>query len=226
MAGLLDRSLLLPLPTGQIRTPLKNAFSGMSRPRNANPDMFVGIDGWVQNNSRPGVGDGHSTMTTGRSEATGLGTTSAVAFNWRYDKPADLPQVGRNLFFQTQMKGSPIDAISTDKGAVDFVWRNPTTIHRDELGPIPWGRVMFFVIVQKLAKSGGFVECWYEVDDWPNLDGSPEFRHANINTWQGANSHHTLGQYRTPTKGGLYRGYFNRFGRAATAERAIQLARG
>lgn len=216
----------LPIPAGNILKPLANlrtrtdniptnAFTGV-------PDPTGGGKLSVRNIAVKGVGDGHFTMGTGRS--LDLGSVSACAFRWLYDKPADLIQSGRNLFFQTQMKGSPVSAISTASGKLDFVWRNPTTMHRDPLGSIPWHHWMYFVIVTKIAKTGGYVECFYEVDGWPGL-GTPDHAHTNLNTYQGDIGHNTIGQYRDSGTGGTYTGYWDRFARAATAERALLLAR-
>lgn len=221
MALGLERSLHKPIQPGNITTPVPD-FTAMTD--NVPADTWQGVGGVLLNVARPGIGDGHFTMTTGRSDTTSLGDEFYCAIRARYDKPADLPQVGRNLYFQTQMKGSPQNALSTTLGkTLDFVWRNPTTMHRDPLGLIPWGHEMVAVIGVKLAKSGGFVECWYGVDG-VDVSGPPVHGHSNINSWQGDRAHNTIGGYRDPGKGGIYRLWIPGFGRAATPARALELA--
>lgn len=223
-----DFVLRQPLPLGRVTKPLP-AFVGMAKADERNPDRFFGVamDGehWIRNTSMKGVGDGHDTMTTGRR--LGLDSTYYIAGNWLYEKPADLAQVGRNLFFQTQKDGSPVDAISTESGHVVFVWRNPTTMHREPLGAIPWGTPMFFIVGQRLGRDG-FVKCWYSVGDWPDLGTDLVFEKVGINTWQTGShpeAHNTIGHYRDRLKGGTYVGHFSRFAGAATPERALTLAR-
>jgi hypothetical protein len=215
------------IPLGKILTPIPD-FTGMS-PNNAARDMFVGMmdplgsgKKVIVNKHLKAQPDTHATMSIGRLAAgMTLDATMYAAFDWCYLKPADLPQTGRNLFFQTQMFGSPVDAISTTSGRIVFVWRNPTSEHRDTLGAIPWGHRMHFVVGQKIAKSGGFVACWYAVDGDPDVDRAPLFSHVKLDTWQGAEANNTMGQYAEQTDARALIGNFLGFGRDTSPTGAL-----
>lgn len=221
----LERSLP-EIPMGQIVSPLKPCFTGMS-PNYPTKDMFVGERDTsgkprIRNTSRKNHGDGHDTMTTGRSLPKG--SVSTVAHDWLYETPADLLQVGRNLILQLQMSGSPIFAISTLNGRLTAVTRVAGVLKRFDLGPIPWGHYFYPVARCKLADSAGEVQIWLGVDDYPDVNAAPKVAQQG-DTWQGTTGHHTLGHYRDKSKGGVYVGFFSAFGRAADPLRAIELAR-
>ena len=176
----------------------------------------------IRNVNRSGQSDGHTTLGTGRSLEKG--STSYVAFDWLYQKPEDLQQTARNLVAQLQMDGSPIWAISTKDGEWQIVDRVGGKDTRTTLGPVPWGRWAYFVVGTRLADSDGFVNASWAVDDWPDLaQDERAFVHVG-DTWQGRTGHHTLGQYSAHSGEGAYTGYFSRFGRDATPEKAIDLA--
>ena len=210
----IERRLVLPIPQGNITKPLAE-FNGMTS--GVPVDTFTGFGDVVRNIARPKIGDGHFTMTTGRSLPNG--STSYCAFNWRYDV---LVQTGRNLVWQLQMSGSPILAISTLSGNWTAVDRVGGTQHRKTLGPIPWGRWAWFVCGVKLGDPG-WVRVWWSPDGMPDTSKPPALDRPG-KTWQGQTGHNTIGQYRDPNQGGVYTGLFSRFGRAATAERALELA--
>ena len=215
----LERSLPT-IPQGPILQPLKPCFTGISP--NPKGDMFTGVSGRVVNRNTYKVGDGHATMTTGRTLQKG--SVSYCAFDWRYETPADLIQTGRNLVWQLQMDGSPIIALSTLAGSWSVVDRVGGATHRKVLGPIPWGRSIYVVGGAYLADSGGWVNLWYAVDGWPDVSKPPLFSRSG-DTWQGRTGHHTIGQYSGHSKPGQYVGSFGHFGRAATPARAVELAR-
>ena len=175
----------------------------------------------VRNDHYSGLSNAHTTM--GSDDVLGLGSESACALMFAYDKPADLVQTGRNLFWQQQHADgtSPFHAISTLAGKLTWVYRDPTLLHRSTFGLIPWHHWMYLVMFNRAAKSGGFVEVWYAVDGWPDVNANPRFGKSNINTWQFDLGRNTIGQYAEHTKPGLYRGYWDRFGRAATPAAAI-----
>jgi hypothetical protein len=207
-----------PIPLGRILTPLPD-FRGMSP--NPKGDMFEGVNlgrPAVKNRNTYKVGDGHATMTTGRTLEKG--SVSYCAFDWRYD---ELIQTGRNLVWQLQMDGSPIFALSTLNGQWSAVDRVGGVMHRKVLGPVPFGHWAYFVAGVRLADFGGFVELWWGVDDWPDVTTAPVVRRDG-DTWQGRTGHHTIGQYSSHSKPGQYVGFFSRFGRDTTAQRAVELA--
>lgn len=212
------------IPTGGIHSPITEfrrmtdtagtGFTGVLDPLGSGTIV-------VRNTNPSGLSDAHVTMGTTRDLP--VGSTSCAAFAWLYRAPADLVQTGRNLFYQVQITGSPVVAISTKAGNVEFVWRNPTTEHRELIGAIPWGHWMRYVVCQKIASSG-FVSMWYAVDGWPDVSKPALFSHTGINTNQGGTGHNTIGQYATHSKTGVYIGYFRPFGRATTPARAVAIA--
>lgn len=208
-----------PIPAGQL--PVMAEFRTGTHTENFSGVVLAGKMR-VKNIVTSTQADPHSTWGTGRDLP--LGSTSCVAHDWRYEKPADLVQTGRNLISQLQMSGSPIFAVSSLSGNWTFVDRINGNETRATLGPIPFGRDTFWVICVKLADSAGFVRMWWSTDAWPNPNNPPTFEEFG-DTWQGKTGHHTLGQYATHSTTGTYTGYFSVFGRAATPQRAIDLAR-
>lgn len=178
----------------------------------------------VKNINKSGQGDEHATVGTGRNLPKD--SVSYCAFDWLYMKKEDLIQTGRNLFWQLQMSGSPIAAISTENGKLIWVTRDNTAMKREILGDIPWGHWMCFVAGVKISdKPNGMAEIWYAVDDFPDVTKPPKFRRTGQDAYQGEVGHNTMGQYSQHSKPGIYTGYFGRFGRATTPKRAIEIAR-
>jgi len=211
------------IPLGQLSGPSRE-FTTVTNPQN-----FFGVTDpagtfgrAVQNVNLSSQGEPHSTWGTGRDVP--LGSTSCVAFTWLYQAPSDLVQTGRNLVNQLEMVGSPIYAVSTLNGNWTLVDRINGVQNRATLGPIPWGHWTYWVVCTKLADSDGYIRAWWARDAWPSVGATPAFDKTG-DTYQGDSGHHTLGQYSAHSSPGTYTGYFSAFGRAATPQRAIELAR-
>jgi hypothetical protein len=214
----IERSLRHPLPVGTLTKPPAD-FRGMS----SVAYRFLSSDGSVLRfeNRSVGSGDGHTTLTTGRDLPNG--SLACAAFDWLY-RAGEFEQTARNLVWQEQMSGSPIAAISTEQKTDrwSFVDRVNGSEHRHDLGPIPWNQWAHFVVCVKLG-SQGYVEAWYSPTGWPDVSKAPRYHFAG-NTWQGTTAHQTLGMYARHSKAGVYVGFAGHYGRAATAQRAVELA--
>jgi hypothetical protein len=212
-----ERSLHVP-PAGTVTKPPAD-FRGMSQVDYA----FLSSDGHVLRfeNRSVGSGDGHTTLTTGRDLPNG--SLACAAFDWLY-RAGEFEQTARNLVWQEQMVGSPIAAISTEQKTDrwSLVDRVNGSEHRHDLGPIPWGRWAYFVVCVKLG-SQGYVEAWAAIDAWPDVSTAPRYR-VTGNTWQGTTAHQTLGMYARHSRMGVYVGFAGHYARAATPQRAIELA--
>jgi hypothetical protein len=175
----------------------------------------------VRNVNPAGLADGHTTMGTNRDLPNG--STSYSGFRWLYMSPRSLGQTGRNLIYQVQMVSSPAVAISTENGRYVFVTRDGTVMKRQDLGPIPWGHWVYFVVGLHIADAG-MADVWMKVDGVPDVSQPATLSRSGQQTYQGAVGHNTIGQY-SGTHSGSYVGYWDRFVRAATATGAAELLR-
>lgn len=206
--------------TGQSANPKGDMWTVAVDPTGVNRKVIANLH-------RPGLPDGHATFDFGRdmAEAPGFGSTTYRVFEWCF-MPGEFEQTARNLIWQTQEEDSPIAAISTERktdrySLVERVGGDET---RHDLGPIPWGHWPVWVIGEKLADSGGWLDLWYSASGTiPDVFVKPLI-HLEGDTWQnGRKGHDTLGMYalHASKTEKPYLGYFHRYGRAATALGAI-----
>ncbi len=173
------------------------------------------------------LSEGHTTLGTGRDLPKG--STSCSAFRWLWATPAEFDQRGWVLVWQLQMKGSPIVALSVDRSSGDWFYksRNGSDSGLDvHLGRVQFGHWAYVVACTTLSDTAGHTAVWFAHDAWPDVAGRPAFERSGYDSWQGETGHNTLGIYAQRAKSGAYVGYFDRYGRAATPERAVELAGG
>lgn len=197
---------------------INERFSAVSNP--------AGSGVVVKNQNVVADGEGHTTVGTGRSLP--LGSTECSAFRWLWNSPSDLQQTSWVLVWQLQMSGSPIVAIEVDQSTGNWAFRTRNgsdTGLEIILTPIQWGHWTYFVTCTHLADApDGWTKIWFKHDGWPNVSGPPAYQRSGHNTYQGQTGHNTVGIYAGGSGPAVYYGYFDRYGRAATPQRAIELA--
>lgn len=216
-----------PLALGAIHKPLPEfshmidttgtAFTGVA-------DPVLGVV--VQNTNIAGQADKHSTMGTARDLVNG--STSCRAFAWEWRSAAEFTPSGWSLVWQLQMSGSPIAALSNDSSTRRWFLtsRDGTVARKYDLFPLTYGQWEYFAVCVHLAnKPGGWVTLWASHTGWPDVSLPPLISRTGIDTWQEAVGKDTLGMYAAHGKVDVYRGYFLPFGRALTAQRAVDIAR-
>ena len=180
----------------------------------------------VRNQNVLSDGDGHTTVGTGRSLPNG--STECSAFRWLWKNSTEFPQRTRVLVWQLQMSGSPIVAVATDESNHSWFFRTRNGSDGGlviPLGSIQWGRWAYFVVCTHLSDSNGSTKIWFRHDSWPDVNGSPTYQRSGHDTYQGETGHNTLGIYAGPDGSSTsYYGYFDRYGRALTPQRAVQIA--
>jgi hypothetical protein len=218
-----------PLALGPIHKPIPE-FTSMRDPVG---DGFTGA--WdptgsgrivVRNVNHSGQTERHTTM--GTDDSIVKGSTSYLAFRYLFLNKAEFTPSDWNLVAQLQMKGSPIFAVSVDKNTVRWFLnsRDGTISKKIDLGPVVYGQWEHFVVGCHLAdKPDGWTELWWGHGDWPDVSKAPLIHRGSIQTWQGEPGRHTVGLYAAHSKADTYVGYWDLVGRAATAQRAIEIAR-
>ncbi len=171
------------------------------------------------------AGDQHTVVGTGRSLP--IGSTECSAFRWLWNNSGELAQSGWLLVWQLQMSGSPIVAIEVDSSDK---WTFRTRNGGDTglvipLTPVVYGHWTYFVACTHLAEApNGWTRVWFRNDGWPDVNAEPFYKRENHNTYQGQIGHNTIGIYTAHGGNSIVTGYFDRYGRAVTPQRAIQLA--
>jgi len=186
----------------------------------------------VKNINRLGETEKHTTVGTTRDVAKG--STTYCAFDWLWLDQSQFKPIGWSLIWQLQQNDSPIAAVSVDKSTGRWFLKS-----RDDhdagldydLGPVLYGRRAYFVVGVTVADSpDGEVWAWMAHDDWPDVTADPKAHRTGHQTFQSGSNllgHHTMGIYAEHFAGSTaqYIGYFSKFGRGATAARAIEIAR-
>jgi len=176
------------------------------------------------------LSDAEKHTTVGTLDDLPYGSTSCSAFRWLWKDASELPQVGWLLVWQLQMQGSPTVAIETGKTTHDWFFRTRNgsdtglAIH---LADIVYGHWAYFVICTHLEDApGGWTKIWFRYDGWPDVNVAPFYERSGHDTWQGTAGTNTIGIYAEHPAGSTasYYGYFDRFGRATTPQRAVSLA--
>lgn len=172
-------------------------------------------------------GDQHTTVGTGRSVP--LGGTECSAFKWLWLSKADFTQKGWCLIWQNQQIGSPIVAVLVDKASGQWAFRSRNGSDNGilkKLGLVQFGKWAYFATETKIAKApGGLARIWFSHEGWPDVTKPPTYERKGHNTDQGREAHNTMGMYAQHTGTGQYKGYWLPYGRAATPQRAIALAK-
>ncbi len=173
--------------------------------------------------------DSEKHTTVGTSRDLPLGSTECSAFRWFWKSQAEFPQRGWALIWQLQMSGSPIVAVETDQSSHNWFFRSRNgsdTGLEYNLGPILFGHWAYFTVCTHLADApAGWTKIWFKNDGWPDVNASPTYQRSGHDTYQGTTGHNTIGIYAahdgTDTS---YYGYFDRYGRATTPQRAVSIA--
>jgi hypothetical protein len=186
----------------------------------------VGSGVVVRNMNVVADSEGHTTVGTGRSLP--IGTTECSAFRWLWYTPSDLQQSSWVLVWQLQMSGSPIVAVEVDQSTHNWAFR--TRNGSDSgleiiLTPVNYGHWSYFVVCTHLAEApNGWTKIWFKHDGWPDVDQAPFYQRSGHDTYQGRTGHNTIGIYAGGSGSSIYYGYFDRYGRATSPQRAIQIA--
>ncbi len=195
----------------------------------------------VANPSGPGaviknqnlLADAENHTTVGTARDMPLGSTECSAFRWLWKDATEFPQRDWVLVWQQQQIGSPIVAIQVENSTDNwfFKTRNGADSGHDEsLGHIQYGHWAYFVVCTHIAESpNGWTQVWFQHDGWPNVNSAPFYERRGIDTHQASTSaddgHNTIGIYAGGDYAGTsYYGYFDRYGRATTPQRAVQIA--
>lgn len=190
-------------------------------------DNPVGSGVVVRNQNLKSDAEKHTTVGTSRTLP--YGSTECSAFRWLWKEASELPQNGWLLVWQLQMSGSPIVAIETDKTEHTWYFRSRDgsdsglKIH---LAPIQYGHWTYFVVCTHLEDApNGWTRVWFRHDGWPDVSAEPFYQRSGHDTYQGETGHNTIGIYAEHDgSSNSYYGYFDRYGRAITPQRAIDLA--
>ena len=190
----------------------------------ANPN---GSGAVVRNQNLLSDGENHTTVGTARDLPNG--TTECSAFRWLWKDTTEFNPVGWSLIWQLQMQGSPIVAISVDASNKTWFFKSRNggdSGQNINLGPVQYGHWAYFVVCTHLASvPNGWTKVWYKDGGWPDVNASPTYERSGHTTYQGETGHNTIGLYAGGDVPGVsYYGYFDRYGRATTPQRAVNLA--
>jgi hypothetical protein len=171
--------------------------------------------------------ENHTTVGTGRSLPKGA--TECSAFRWLWKDSAEFTPKGWSLIWQQQQTGSPIVAVSVDQATNNwfFKTRNGADSGLDiTLAPVNFGKWAYFVVCTHIDDApNGWTKIWFKHDGWPDVSGRAFYERSGHDTFQGETGHNTIGIYAGgDTPAVSYYGYFDRYGRALTPERAVQIA--
>ena len=181
----------------------------------------------IRNQNNLNEAEKHTTVGTSRDLP--LGTTECSAFRWLWKDQTEFPQRGWVLVWQLQMSGSPIVAVEVDQSTHSWFFRSRNgsdTGLAIPLGPVQYGHWAYFTACTHVDNApNGWTKVWYKSDGWPDVNGTPSYQRAGYNSYQGTTGHNTIGIYANHDGSTTsYYGYFDRYGRAGTPQRAIQLA--
>lgn len=181
----------------------------------------------VRNQNLLSDGENHTTVGTARDLPSG--STECSAFRWLWKDAAEFNPVGWSLVWQLQMSGSPIVAISVDESTNNWFFKSRNGSDsgiNHTLGPVQYGQWAYFVACTHLADApNGWTKVWYRNGSWPDVNGTPSYQRSGHDTYQGETGHNTIGLYAgSDVPGVSYYGYFDRYGRATTPARAIEIA--
>lgn len=175
------------------------------------------------------LSDSENHTTVGTTRDLPNGSTECSAFRWLWKDAAEFNPVGWILVWQLQMRGSPIVAVYVDKSTNNWIFKSRSGSDSGisyNLGPVQYGQWAYFVACTHLADApSGWTKVWYKNGSWPDVNTSPTYERSGHNTYQGETGHNTIGIYAGSDVAGVsYYGYFDRYGRATTPQRAIQIA--
>lgn len=172
-------------------------------------------------------GENHTTVGTGRSLPKG--TTECSAFRWLWKNASEFTPQGWSLIWQQQQTGSPIVAVSVDQATNNWFFKSRNGADSGlniTLAPVSYGRWAYFVVCTHIDDApNGWTKIWFKHDGWPNVNERAFYERSGHDTFQGETGHNTIGLYAGGDSPAVsYYGYFDRYGRAATPERAVNLA--
>ncbi len=175
------------------------------------------------------LSDGENHTTVGTSRDLPNGSTECSAFRWLWKDSTEFNPVGWNLIWQLQMSGSPIVAVSVNESNKTWFFksRNGSDSGLDiTLAPLQYGHWAYFAVCTHIADApNGWTKIWFRHDGWPDVNAAPLYERSGHDTYQGKTGHNTIGIYAGNDVAGIsYYGYFDRYGRATTPQRAIQIA--
>lgn len=181
----------------------------------------------VRNQNLLSDGENHTTVGTARDLPNG--STECSAFRWLWKDTTEFNPVGWSLVWQLQMSGSPIVAISVNESTNNWFFKSRNGGDSGinyTLGPVQYGQWAYFVACTHIANApNGWTKVWYRNGSWPDVNASPTYQRSGHNTYQGETGHNTIGIYAGNDVAGVsYYGYFDRYGRATTPARAIDIA--